>query len=326
MTRLWIFLVNTFNVVTRTSFRKMLLISSDHFSKLEAEKDDPDIAKIIEDSIGSYNNYEKSYTSAKANLGMRKGKTQIFTELMTLFHKTWLPAWEVRVMTIYPKGTPEFNMIFPEKRAAFQSAAYDEILLSITTFAAVLDGFPEFKDLATEVREKTTLLKNARVSQGSAKGKSGLYSDELEQRREELAAALYGNLGALMRKFQNDPVQVQRFFKLSLLRKSSTNDGGITLLAKVTAGGLTTVEFPKDMVVNAETTYTLANQSPETSIWAYFAPNASVLDGDPKLAIGPNESVEATATDLGWDAEKPLLLVRNIGVAAAEVEVTVYLG
>ena len=325
MKRIWIYLSNTFEVVTRFSFRKMLSISSDHLTKLNAEKNDPDILAIYDEVKPLYDAFRSTFSKSKANKGVQKSYTGIFKDMLGTLNEVWVPYWEGKVFNVYPKGTPESVAIFPNNRNTFKIGTYDEIMLGVETLADVVELYEPLKDLVPDVREKYGKLEEARTAQGMLKGKGGLFSDELEQKRVALAEGLYRNLSKLMAKYYKDPSQVERFFKLSLLRKSNGNgDGGVTISDSVVAGGLKTVVFPNGLKPDGATTYSLSNQSNETSLWFYFAATDSTLDAEQKVALDPGMSAEATAADLGWTAEKPLLLVRNIGSVAADFEVVVF--
>lgn len=323
--KIWIFLSNTFLVVTATSFRKMLLIGTDHARKLDAEKSDPDIDFLLKRYEPVLENYKNALSRANANFGVQKSNTTVFKNYVEELYEVWMPAWEGKVFNIYPKGTPESIAIFPNQKGTVRKGTQEEMLLALKTLANVVNTFEPLKFLAEDIEAKRTLLEQAKGTQSTTKGKRGLYSDELEQQRKKLAAALYGNLGRLMDKFQDDPSQVERFFDLSLLRRSnSAGDDGVTMEVQVPAGGLLAVSIPKDTKFVATSKWLLANQSTDTSVWVYFAPNDSTLDPAKKVSVSPTESVETTSDGLGWSAESPVLLVRNIGLAPASCELTVY--
>jgi hypothetical protein len=116
-------------------------------------------------------------------------------------------------------------------------------------------------------------------------------SSELEIGRKDLAAAMYGELGKLMHKFQNDPLQIQRFWQMSLLRDSGKdivlyNDIAASNTDNILSGG-----------IEDETQLEFSN--PGNTRLKYFATDSPTGTNGMGVEVGPGETIVKKIIEIG---------------------------
>ena len=223
MKRLWRFLLNTFNSTTRSSYKKMLLILRDHLPRLDGEKADPEIATLYNRTLPVFQDYQTSYSNWSVAKGSHEGETKRFNLMLDELSEVKVKEWEATVRVVFNEDSPDYLVIFPEGRTGFRSGAYDMRIQHVSDLAGRLTNYVQFEDLKTEVDTYCKALEGQRNTQTKAAEKVKASSVTLEEKRLASAEMLYGNLGFLMNKHRANPLQIEKYFDLSLLRSTVTN-------------------------------------------------------------------------------------------------------
>ena len=221
--RTWIFLYNTFLVQTESSFRKALVLFTDTHAKLRNEQTDPDIATMLSYLEPPFLAYVKIYNTWGAVSGTYHGKTQSVEELLANDLPLQLRRWEGKVRSEFIEDSPTEREIFPNKRSPFLSGTYEDRISAIGSLAEKLIDFPQLSAVQAEVNSFYNLMESARLVQQQKEGDLKRLSDLLEAQRVLVAEELHGILGLLIHKYRKNPLNVERYFDLSLLR--DTSDG-----------------------------------------------------------------------------------------------------
>lgn len=321
MEKLWSALNNVFDNVTKNSKAKMLLISNDHEYRLAAATDDPDILaiyNIYQPEAAIYRNLMALWGSSK---GMGKFRTQSWEDKLDEITATTFNAWEGKVFNVYPSNTPEATAIFPNGKTAFVNGKYEERLTAFDALIITLAEFPALAALKTEIENTLNEVKLLRKQQQEQFGKINIASGNVEVQRKVLADLLDDNLCKLKIKYRKNLATAEKFYDLSLLRRSVSDTEGLFQFSGTVEGGMNfMLALPEKLVVNTNTTCTFTNLSGSVELEFFFAANGSDTDSAIKTTVQPNESATGTAAESGWAPNANFVIVKNLGTITAEFE------
>ena len=228
--RAWHFLINTFFVVTRRSYKKALTLATKHLAALAANNFDPVIAAIE----ASFTAVLQAYTAAEQNLnaalGTYFGKTQTVEELFEELNTDKLSYWEGQLHYFYQKGSTKANELM-RNRSAFQQGTYEQRILAIKTFGDSCAAIADLVPLSVNVLAFHTQIASARALQlTDGEGRVDLLRSLRQTAHEMLCHEMYGNLGLLMHHYRKAPLQVERYFDLTLLRSRDDEDTDVEVV------------------------------------------------------------------------------------------------
>ncbi len=323
MLKLWSYLVNTFEVNTRKAFNKMVRIGNDHDSRLHAEIDDPEIEALWNFLNPLLVVFQNLFSAWKASISLRMSKTLLLTKRFKELGDNWIKDWEGEVYYHYREGTPESMAIFPNKRKPFQVGTYEERIIAVNTLASSLTPYPVLATLKTAVLAKYAILLADRDAQKQAMTNVAKNASDLEKQRIVLAKALYRSLGSLMTKFYESASDVERFFNLTLIRRSSADSTGLfNNSGTVNAGASNVIDVPNKFDLSINANFIFANVEGGSELHFFFANTAAATDSPNKGVVLPGETLEASAAELGWSTTNKMFIVKNTGGMTAEYELT----
>jgi len=325
-TQPWKYLINTFYVQTVDTIKNALSLSTDHLAKLTANEADADILALKTVYLPLHNAFVVSYNQLHSKLGIYKGKTQTFEEMVDEMRYTKLNEWRGQVFAVFPEGTPNATAIFPQGKKPFYEGTYEqrvEAVDTLSTTLATFTGNPTLITLGTAVGAYHTTLLGARALQQTDEGSTETLRTNLKANHETLCVALYRNLGSLMAKYAESPETVTDFFDLTLLR----NTGGDTLTSIVIEGDALTGTI-NDIVTSGFTI------TPSTTIQIIVSGNELLFSAAP--AAGPttgptvwhifpgteNKTYVAFAALVGISEINTFLKVQCIGPLAGHYKIT----
>lgn len=221
MTRLWIFLINTFFVNTKNSFKLALTLFEDTHAKLAAEAEhDADVALIYTDFKPFYFAYKELYAQKQSYLGIYEGQTLNFETVLSEMPQQ-VRRWEGSVRAIFIEDSPEERAIFPNKRSPFLQGTYEQRISAVETLSMTLNTYPALASIANAVETYYNRLEGSRLSQQKQEGQSDKLTALLAKQHEITCQELYGVLGRLMHKFRYSPERIANFIEIGLLRSKS---------------------------------------------------------------------------------------------------------
>lgn len=223
MKREWNPLLNTFEINTRGTHKKALILFTDTISKLQNEESDPQIQQILAVLYPLFIAYENAYQEKQLVLGEYEGKTMQFESILTEL-STKIRQWEGKVRNEYIEDSYEEHSIFPNKRTPFVNGTYENRRSSVGVLATKLAKYPVFASLSNDVRLFYDQMTLVRKEQQILEGRSAQLSDILEHSRIDMCNGLYGALGLLMFMHNKMPSDIARYFDLSLLRKTTKSN------------------------------------------------------------------------------------------------------
>ena len=216
----WKYLVNQFAVATEGTFRKMLILSTDHAAKLLARAAEPGIGPLHTRYAPIHAAYAAAYTAWNAHSGSREGGTAAVNAQLDILSSTKARQWDIRTQSTFDAATPEYVAIWPTGRGPLQGgpidtriAAIDALHTRMAPYAAALGAA-----LPAEVAAFHAVALALRETQQGGEGSVSADSTALEAARLATAEMLYGNLGALMDLFRAGPEAAADFYDLALIR------------------------------------------------------------------------------------------------------------
>ncbi len=322
MKRLWSYLINTFEVNTRQSKKKMLDFANDHDARLSNYLTDPVILALYTVFHAQLLNYRSLMSKRTAVGGSQKSLTQELTSLLLQLRTTWIAFWEGKVRNFFPEGSVQDTAIFPNKRKPFYEGGYDQRINAVQALKDSMEPYPQLADTMADVEEKYDLLDAAREVQRQKKSAVGANADLLEKSRKELANLMYKHLGTFMAMHYTNPTEVEKYFDLPMLRKPVNDNDSIFNTSGTVEGGFTmAIALPKKLQLNANGLFTFTNNSDLVELQFFFSTNPSAADNTVKVTVLPNETGEGTVAEAGWSPGDTYLIVKNTGTVTAEFEV-----
>jgi len=303
---IWHYAENQFDNCTKQSKKRMNRISSDHASKLLAETSDADIHELSSRFAPLRESFSDAYADAIAANAIYKGRTQKFENLKKDLTGTKIEDWDIQIQVVYRKDSPEYIELLPNGRKPFQTGTNDQRIEEVKALSLRLTPYPALASLKTRVDDFKTSIENARNDQQQKEDLVKQKSTLLEIARVATAKMMYGNLGALMDKFQDDPKQIERFFDLEAIRYTGpeTND---TIEGPIAGGNSANLISG---VTDPNTEWLFAN--PGVAVLAYFtSPTADGVYTSGGIKVNPGESITKRASELGG-AENTFLNVTNL--------------
>lgn len=217
----WSYTYNTFEVSTRYSAKKMSILAPDHGSKLQASNSDPDIATMFAETQAPVAAFALAYARWIASVGTYKGETNRFTNLLSQLSSLTIKQWDIAIQNEFLQGESDYVSILPNGRGPFQTGAYEVRLTEVAALAERLLPYIALAALRTAVQAYYTMLLNARNVQQQKEGIVQNRREELSDARKAMAVQMYKNLGGLMSKFSENPIEIERFYDLELIRSTS---------------------------------------------------------------------------------------------------------
>lgn len=324
MKRVWQLLKNTFESNTRKSKIKMLRLANHHLSMLAAASDDPEILVMYNNFNGLVENYQDLMSKWLSTLGIKKGNTKTWSNLLQELSKVWINSWQGKVFAVYPKGTATALELFPDNKKPFQKGKFDQRIHAIGVLVTSLKRHPELAAVKAEVSENLASLKAARSAQNSKKAKSSHLSSDVEIQRVALADIMDDNFCLLKVKYRKQPKMLPLFFNSALLHKQVKDTDAIFQFKGNVEGKMTAaILLPTKLEMSTKAMCSLANQSKKSSLKFFFSANASASDGAVTITVPPNEQAERSAAEAAWSPRCRYIIVKNMGMETAQFSLRV---
>lgn len=313
-TREWFYIMNTFEVQTRRNFKKMLTLDLDHYGNLvEAADLQPAIIPLRDDYLPLHTSYQNIYALWQGAEGTHEGSTIAVKTLMENLN-TDLRVWEGVVRFVFPEDSADERSIFPDKRRPFQKGTYEQRISAIRTLylkLATYTGEALLVTLSATVQSFYNNIEAARLAQTGDEMGITAQRDLLEEQRVLCARGMYGNLGRLMYIMRENPVNIESFWDLSLLRNSSEPPYTEDITADPhsdTEVGLSADQRGK---VEANSVVLLRNTTEANVPLSVGFSTAPGVSPSLLVVVLHGAEIELNASELGWSSEKKYLLVQN---------------
>ncbi|MBI1227156.1 MAG: hypothetical protein GC192_18135 [Bacteroidetes bacterium] len=324
MKSLWSQLINTFEVNTRGSRRKMLRIANHHYSRLQAMQADPIIADMLLIFEPAILLYRSMFSTLDSGEGTSLGNTALWEKRLDEMEKIWFDDWQTMVRPVFGVKSPDFIAIFPRGKEPFQSVEYDLRMVAVDALYKKLLTYPALSDVAADVAAKIVLLNDARTTQTESFGANVFTASMIEDQRLVLADLLDDNLCDLKKKYRKNIKMVENFYDLTELRKSSNdNDSRFTSNGAVEPGMTAAVAVSSKLKLSANDSCIFVNKSNLAELQFFFSANASAADNPVHTNVLAMQSAQTNAAESGWTPGANFIIIKNMGTVTAEYELMV---
>jgi hypothetical protein len=216
--KLWIYLTNTFLVVTDDSYRTAKKIGDYTLNALLAHIADPLIAPIHAALKPFVDNYNATYNIWLSKLGTQKSMTNDLTVNLKLLSSIKIKTWDIAVQAHFLEGTTGYIGIFPNHRTPFQNGSQEDRLAACEALSIALTGIVALAPTKTNVDAFIVTLKNSfNIQKGSLSNTAG-FSNNADTARVAMCIELYSVLGKLMSIHKANPSDIEQYFDLETIR------------------------------------------------------------------------------------------------------------
>jgi len=218
-TRKWHYSENQFNNCSKSNFKRMDIISSDHDSNLNSYPDDPAIVDLFNYFHPYRLTYRSAYSFWTSSRALNEGATLLFENLIRELSGTKIEDWDIQIQTIYKRDTPQYKALLNNYRVPFQSGPYNTRINELFALINNIGTDASLAAVKTDIVAFTDEIVAARDMQQGKESNLKTASFELELERERCAKAMYYTLATLMLKYIDNPVQIEAFYDLEEIRK-----------------------------------------------------------------------------------------------------------
>jgi hypothetical protein len=221
MKRTWIYLINTFLVVTKNSFVLAQKILQFHLNALSLVSTDVFYKPLYDKFKPIADSFDKAFTNWKVADTTQQSFTQKLINLIDDLSKNQIESWDVDIQVLYKKKTNEYKALLPKMRKPFQNGTQLERLQAVRTLSVLLEKEPKL----TEVKKSVDAFLDSFDTLYETQKQSIQATDKLvpvlEAIRVKICVELYRNLGLLMAHFAETPEDAGVYFPLAFLRPSA---------------------------------------------------------------------------------------------------------
>jgi hypothetical protein len=311
---LYRYLNNPFDTVTRSSYKRMNLMATDHRDKLlrVAVAGTP-FAMLYNDYFKApYEAFTAAYVEVVSLAGRYARRTRQIEQTFLQLSSDKIEQWDIQVQMLFRRGTPEYRQLFPDFRVPFQSGSYDARILMLLVLSENLSDFPNLVALRADVDAFTSHLQQLRSEQQGFEGQLSQARTILEEKRIALAMAMHQVFGYLIFMYAQNTNKVADFYELKYLRSITSNfnsgeEGNNSTISKK-IGGNRTIHIWQGILSNDN--IILFKNTGSTALIVYTAPAPNSPQPTTALTIAPNEEMELFANELS-DTQAAVLTVHN---------------
>lgn len=320
----WSYLQNPFDNVTKRNLKKMYLMATDHFDKLQQKANtEPAIQQMYASAKPFFDAFINQYRKGQTDKAIYQMYTARLEELLTQLSSTLIRKWDIQIQSNYDIVTPEYKALMPNGRALFHNGAYDLRINEVRGLADRLRAFPQLATLQADVEAFAQQMMQARSQQQGVESIEQTNIVDLENTRFQLAQAMHAIFGGLIQLYYKDISKVETFYELKYLKSATGNgaDGlaGLQAVQEVTVpinGQI--MLFENQLVEGDELTVTnLGN----TGLIAYATMGNQAVASAQTTGIAPGQS---TVITLGAN-QNTLVLVNESSISEAKAKVELIL-
>jgi hypothetical protein len=239
--------------------------------------------------------FNAAYTAWISARGVYKGETSRLEAMIADLSANKIRQWDVTIQGTFADDTPDYMILLPNRRIPFQKGSIDQKIYEVRSLGERLTPYAPLAALKTTVDAFYDDLLAARDVQQTKEELVRTKSQALETQRVASANLAYGNIGLLMDKYLNEPVQIERFFDLTLLQSNGGSEPNEPITGTI-AGGDTV------NILNGgfdDSTQFVIENTGDTALKFCRAIDATRACTDVGIELNPHTSMTVLATDLG---------------------------
>jgi hypothetical protein len=256
--------------------------------------------------------YYAIYINYEILSGNREGKTLNLETLLSDDMGLQIRDWERKVRNVYLEDSPQEKSIFPNKRGPFSKGTYEERILAVGALGQrlAMDADATLVAYAPTVISFHNILLAARDSQQQDEGTLALLAVSRNNQRELLAQELYGILGSVMSIHKANPIAIEAYFPMEMLRDGGADDALSMEATAPTGISIVEADFGEEVELTAATKFKITHLGEDGQLTFYFSDTNPSPPMPPQfLMLEPGDSKTPTLAQLGFP--KAFFLVSN---------------
>jgi hypothetical protein len=302
MKKIWKFLINSFIVATKGSYKTALKISTYLDAQLLANKADPFILTLYQTYHPLHLSLDNAYAAWKTQMGTQKGSTQNIDTLLSSIPGK-LDVWMGAVVAVFAKKSKDFKAIFPNLRKPFTIGDIDQRINAIKQLFNALPITGPLASVRAEVEAFYNSIVAARASQLGYKGTTEQKSKGLDAAYIAAMQGQYGILGLFMNQFKTNPLLIEPYFDIDAIQKGSQTK----FMHAIAIDAIYTIMEH----TFAATDELLLTNNGNTELVFYLAHSATDKPGTTIITVASGSELLVTAADLGDVIANHFLNVKN---------------
>lgn len=223
-TEIWHYQKNQFDNATKDNFKRMNIIESDHYAKLQAQSSDAGILTLLNRTTPLHDAFKTKYATWFSVKAIYKGETDRVQAMINDLVNVKSKQWDAQIQVVYLEKTSDYIAILPNGRKPFYSGTIDDKISHVQALGQVLATYPALVATKTAVMAFLTAFITARDKQQQKEELADNASVLLEIARKDIALMMYRNLGFLIDKYASTPELISTFWELALFRSHVSDD------------------------------------------------------------------------------------------------------
>jgi hypothetical protein len=280
-----------------------------HIARLTANNPAGVFTTILTNITTAYNSYFGDLSSESVNLAVQEGKTIAMNESRIALEKN-ITENEKLIAYTYRNNAPFYEEFYPLGLTEYQNADLPTLETISNRYLTVLTNhaadFPA-TFLGAYALVQNTFVAN-RAAQTTAKGNVDAERSDLATTRPALALQLTTNLLTIALHYVGDESKSDVYFDQSILN-AAFKESERKITANIDAGGTQNVF---DNIIKSDLKLQCTNTG-ETPLFIGFKTTADEACTATDFVINPGESVQKTASELGFSSTKKFLNITNPG-------------
>ncbi len=218
----WFFLSNVFRVLANRSLKRFFKFCYELMMHLKSNADDPFFMDKYNQLLPYYNAFDDAYKEKFGNASQRKGDTRKLNLLLKEMSGSKIHAWDIAIQSHFINSTPEYTKIFPQGLSPLSLLSIEQRLLYLKTSIEIMSNYTQLSLVYDDMKLFYDALCQARNTQTEKNANLTLSRAEVMQHAYKLSNEIYGVLGEFMTKYKDNPLVIETYFPVNLLRKKQS--------------------------------------------------------------------------------------------------------
>lgn len=199
MEKQWKYIDDQMEIETRRSFKKAIILSTYHDSRLQSMLTTYPILQSVYDRYHPLHlDFNDQYFSWNSIQGTQTTKTDAVGDLFKQVKSRLSLDWDPAIQIIYKKNTLRYKEIFPEGKKPFRVGEIDTRIGAFNTLLKNIGADNALDKIAKQIDAEYQSLLSARKVQVGAIGNTGSSSGAVETARVAAMNMQYRNVGFVM--------------------------------------------------------------------------------------------------------------------------------
>jgi len=309
--------INCFLTLTVRNHKRMAKHSTTNYEALKANQNtNPFIKELFLKTAPIYTAYHNLLGGLVSTKAIKKGTVLSFYNYLKSL-RIKLKEWDIVIQGTYKEGTPEYIMLFPNGKSFILKGTQEQIVQKFTGFYNNVLANPELDSIKDEVNAHLQTLQAYYGSKNEKLSVANSTTTELDHAYDKMGKTLYCNMLMLTVHFIDDPLEVEDFFDMALLRSHDKDtEEEESLIVSI----LPATSKESGFSISETSKYLIMSRS-SFSLQYYGAATATELPKTAPRELVPGEEVEVSGIDLGAPANRFLIFVNPNTTASGEVEI-----